>query len=168
VPIRWHARPRSVREQAAEPAAEKIPAQRVDFRDPGRGLMLTREIHHGPCEERLQNLETGSCHAMVTDPPAGINFLGIGWDTDRGGRDKWIAWAAGIFVQCKRVLVPGANVIVWAFPDLRFEIEQGRAIKIYVPLSWIRDHREERQAGDPAVDHAGPQGVIGRSLMCGS
>jgi hypothetical protein len=52
----------------------------------------------------------------VTDPPAGIGFMGKEWDKDKGGRDKWIAWLAGILRQCRWLMRPGAYGWVWAIP----------------------------------------------------
>jgi len=54
--------------------------------------------------------------ALVTDPPAGIGLMGRGWDSDRGGRDKWIAWLEGIMRECWRLMRPGAHGLVWALP----------------------------------------------------
>lgn len=54
--------------------------------------------------------------ALVTDPPAGIGFMGKDWDGDKGGRDQWIAWAAEVFRECLRVMKPGAHGLVWALP----------------------------------------------------
>jgi site-specific DNA-methyltransferase (adenine-specific) len=53
---------------------------------------------------------------MVTDPPAGIGFMGLAFDSARGGRDKWIAWLSSILKECYRVLKPGAHILVWALP----------------------------------------------------
>ena len=40
----------------------------------------------------LRELSDCSVDAIVTDPPAGIGFMGKEWDKDKGGRDKWIDW----------------------------------------------------------------------------
>lgn len=64
----------------------------------------------------LPTLPTASVDALVTDPPAGIGFMGKEWDGSKGGRDKWIAWLAGILRECCRVLKPGAYGWVWAIP----------------------------------------------------
>jgi site-specific DNA-methyltransferase (adenine-specific) len=53
---------------------------------------------------------------MVTDPPAGISFMGKAWDGSKGGRDQWIAWLSGIMRKARRVLKPGAHCLVWAIP----------------------------------------------------
>lgn len=57
-----------------------------------------------------------SVHAVVTDPPAGISFMGKEWDSDKGGRDEWIKWLTGVMRECFRVLKPGGHALVWALP----------------------------------------------------
>ena len=42
--------------------------------------------------------------------------MGRGWDTDKGGRDHWIAWMQEVATECKRVLKPGGHAFVWAIP----------------------------------------------------
>lgn len=70
----------------------------------------------GKCEDVLKELADDSIEAMVTDPPGAIGFMGKKWDSDRGGRDNWITYMAGIFKECLRVLKPGAHGLVWALP----------------------------------------------------
>lgn len=38
------------------------------------------------------------------------------FDSDKGGRDNWIAWLSSIMNECYRVLKPGAHILVWAIP----------------------------------------------------
>ena len=52
-------------------------------------------IEEGDSAQVLKVLPTASIDALVTDPPAGISFMGANWDGSKGGRDKWIAWFAG-------------------------------------------------------------------------
>jgi len=73
-------------------------------------------IMEGDAAEKLRELEDASIDAMVTDPPAGINFMGKTWDHDHGGRDGWVEAFAAIFRECLRVLKPGAHALVWALP----------------------------------------------------
>lgn len=61
-------------------------------------------------------MEANSVDSLVTDPPAGISFMGKDWDDDKGGREQWIAWAAEVFRECLRVMKPGAHGLVWALP----------------------------------------------------
>lgn len=71
---------------------------------------------NGDCLDVLKTLETQSIDALVTDPPAGISFMGKAWDSDKGGRDAWIEWMMGIMQECARVMKPGAHGLVWALP----------------------------------------------------
>ena len=38
------------------------------------------------------------------------------WDTNKGGRDQWVAWLAEIFTEARRVLKPGGHALVWSLP----------------------------------------------------
>lgn len=73
-------------------------------------------IKLGDCLEVLRTLEANSLDSLVTDPPAGISFMGKAWDDDKGGRDHWIAWLTEVMRECYRVLKPGAHGVVWALP----------------------------------------------------
>jgi len=77
---------------------------------------MTHKIKTGDCLDLLRELESNSIHAIVTDPPAGIGFMGKDWDKDKGGRDNWIAWMTSVAVECLRVLKPGGHALVWALP----------------------------------------------------
>lgn len=61
-------------------------------------------------------LAPNSVDAIVTDPPAGVGFMGSGWDGSKGGRDKWIAWLAGLLAPSVRALKPGGYGLFWALP----------------------------------------------------
>ncbi len=74
------------------------------------------KIIHGDSAWDLQELDDNTIDALVTDPPAGISFMGEDWDGDKGGRKQWIEWMTGIMSQCHRVMKPGAHGLVWALP----------------------------------------------------
>lgn len=57
-----------------------------------------------------------SVDALVTDPPAGISFMGKDWDGDKGGRSGWVRWMTEVMGEAKRVMKPGAHGLVWAIP----------------------------------------------------
>ena len=73
-------------------------------------------LHHGDCLDVLRTLPDASVDSVVTDPPAGIAFMGKAWDEDKGGRRQWIAWMAEVMAECLRVLKPGGHALVWALP----------------------------------------------------
>lgn len=77
---------------------------------------MTWSIIESDALTALRAMPDASFDSVVTDPPAGIKFMGAEWDGDKGGRDKWIAWLAEIFVEIRRVVKPGAHAIVWALP----------------------------------------------------
>jgi site-specific DNA-methyltransferase (adenine-specific) len=74
------------------------------------------ELLHGDCRELLSKLDDNSIDALIADSPSGASILGITWDSDRGGRDQWIGWLTEILVECRRVLKPGAHVLLWSLP----------------------------------------------------
>jgi DNA modification methylase len=64
----------------------------------------------------MKTMRENSIDSIVTDPPAGIAFMGKDWDKDKGGRDKWIEWMTGVASECLRVLKPGGHALVWSIP----------------------------------------------------
>lgn len=74
------------------------------------------DLHHGDCLAVLKTLKANSLDSLVTDPPAGIGFMGKDWDHHKGGRDEWVSWLTDVMKQCLRVLKPGAHGLVWAIP----------------------------------------------------
>lgn len=73
-------------------------------------------IHCGDSLIILKTLPNNSVDSLITDPPAGISFMGKGWDDDKGGRDTWIEWMSEVMRECMRVMKPGAHGLVWALP----------------------------------------------------
>ena len=73
-------------------------------------------IYNDDCIEFLKMQQENKFDSLITDPPAGISFMSKKWDDDKGGRDQWIEWMAGVMQECLRVLKPGAHGLVWAIP----------------------------------------------------
>lgn len=70
----------------------------------------------GDCLDLLRRLPSASVDALISDPPAGIAFMGQSWDGGKGGPAEWIAWLAERMREALRVLKPGAHGLVWALP----------------------------------------------------
>lgn len=73
-------------------------------------------LHQGDCLEVLRSLPAESVDSVVTDPPAGISFMGKDWDSAKGGRAQWVSWMTDVMRECLRVLKPGGHALVWAIP----------------------------------------------------
>lgn len=73
-------------------------------------------VVEGDCLATMRGMPDACVDAVVTDPPAGIGFMGKAWDRDLGGRTEWVAWLAEIMREVLRVLKPGGHAVVWALP----------------------------------------------------
>ncbi len=73
-------------------------------------------LHNDDCINVLSALPENSIDAMVTDPPAGISFMGKHWDDDKGGRKQWIAWMTEVMQAAYATMKPGAHGLIWALP----------------------------------------------------
>jgi site-specific DNA-methyltransferase (adenine-specific) len=71
-------------------------------------------VHHGDNADVLPTIADESIDAIVTDPPAGIAFMGKAWD--RATRQTFVVTMTATFTECLRVMKPGAHALVWAFP----------------------------------------------------
>ena len=74
------------------------------------------ELLQGDSMQVLPYLPAESIDALVTDPPAGIGFMGKEWDSSKGGRARWVMWLGSVMLQAFRVMKPGAHGLVWALP----------------------------------------------------
>jgi site-specific DNA-methyltransferase (adenine-specific) len=73
---------------------------------------MTDRIVHGNALEELAGLDEGSAHAVVTDPPYGLAFMGRDWD-DFEPREyqQWCEeWAS----EAKSVLNPGGHLLAFS------------------------------------------------------
>lgn len=70
----------------------------------------------GDAIEQLKKFPSNYFDSIVTDPPAGISFMGKTWDDDKGGRDQWIKWLSEVMREGLRVLKPGGHALVWSLP----------------------------------------------------
>ena len=100
------------------------------------------ELYHGDCLDVMAELPEHSVDTIITDPPAGIAFMGKRWDNLSGheprterGRVVWRAfkplvdaemlapWEAGFLLfgvdwatAALRLLKPGGMALVWSLP----------------------------------------------------
>jgi hypothetical protein len=77
---------------------------------------MSYRLIHSDCLEAMRAMDANSVDAVITDPPAGISFMSAKWDSDKGGRDAWIAWMTEVFKEVCRVMKPGSHALVWALP----------------------------------------------------
>lgn len=74
------------------------------------------KLFPGDCLETLRRAPDARFDALITDPPAGIGYMGAGWDSDRGGRLQWVEWLTTVMRECNRTMKPGSHGLVWAIP----------------------------------------------------
>lgn len=74
------------------------------------------KLYNADCLEILRGMESNTVDAIITDPPAGINFMNKEFDSLRGGSENWINWLSEIMVECLRVIKPGGHMLCWALP----------------------------------------------------
>lgn len=78
--------------------------------------MPNHQLLLGDCLSVLKTIPDNSVDSLITDPPAGISFMGKEWDSAKGGRKEWVEWMASVMRECLRVMKPGAHGLVWAIP----------------------------------------------------
>ena len=74
------------------------------------------DIRTGDCLTTLDDVPDHSVDSLVADPPAGIAFMGRGWDGNHGHRDRWIAFWCARFELARQKVKPGAHAMIWALP----------------------------------------------------
>ena len=79
----------------------------------GRALWC---VHEGDAAVGAMLLPPGSIGAVVTDPPAGIGFMGKAWDGSKGGRIRWVAWLSTVLYLARRATRDGGRSLVWSLP----------------------------------------------------
>lgn len=78
--------------------------------------MNINTIYCGDANNIMRGMPDNFFDSIVTDPPAGISFMGKDWDNNKGGRDHWIEWMSEVAKECLRVLKPGGHALVWSLP----------------------------------------------------
>lgn len=92
------------------------------MRDIGAVLRKERSLAvlAGDCRDVIPRIPSLCVDAVVTDPPAGISFMGAGrWDNfgDRqSARERFVHFIYDVMVEVHRVMKPGGYAAVWALP----------------------------------------------------
>jgi DNA modification methylase len=68
---------------------------------------MTAVVHIGDCREILATLPDASVHAICTDPPYELGFMGKAWD------GTGIAYDVNVWRECLRVLKPGGHLLAF-------------------------------------------------------
>lgn len=89
-------------------------------------------VIHADCREAMRAMEPNSVHAIVTDPPYGLDFMGEKWDHGVPGVDFW--------QESLRVTKPGAFLLACGgtrtFHRLASAIEDG-GWEVRDAISWL-------------------------------
>ena len=74
--------------------------------------MNTNIIHTGDCFDVLTELPDESVHAVVSDPPYGLAFMGRDWDDFEP--KEYQEWCEKWARECLRVLKPGGHMLAFS------------------------------------------------------
>ena len=72
----------------------------------------TNVVHAGDCFDVLQTLADESVHAVVSDPPYGLAFMGRDWDDFEP--KEYQEWCERWARECLRVLKPGGHMLAFS------------------------------------------------------
>lgn len=73
-------------------------------------------VVEGDALDVVRALPVACVDAVVTDPPAGVAFMGAEWDRDKGGRAQWVAWLAEVLGRARAATRDGGRALVWSLP----------------------------------------------------
>lgn len=133
-------------------------------------------VLHGECVDRMKELADASVHAVVCDPPYGIEFLGRGWDTFRA-EDKDLPPNAAFQKWCEqwaretlRVLTPGGHLLSFGGTRTYHRLAAGvedAGFEVRDSLHWIYGGAmpHARRADDLIDRHLGvAREVVGKAV----
>ena len=99
--------------------------------------MNTNTIHSGDAFDVLPELPDESIHAVVTDPPYGLAFMGRDWDDFEP--KEYQEWSERWARECKRVLKPGGHLLAFSGNRTHHRLFTGvedAGFKIRDTLTW--------------------------------
>lgn len=110
------------------------------------------QLWHGDCLDVLRDLPDASVHAVVTDPPYGLEFMGKEWDrfgdgtasshatAGVSGSAAFQAWCEQWAAECLRVLKPGGYLLAFGgtrtWHRLASAVEDA-GFKIRDSIAWL-------------------------------
>jgi len=132
-------------------------------------VRLLGRVHRADAFEFLPRLPEESVHAIVTDPPFGIGFLGNLWDEFPDGPVGYQGWAKVWARACLRVLVPGGHLVAFGGNRTMHRMTAGledAGFEIRGLLGWIHAQGLPKQRGQlrPALEPI----VLARKPFTGS
>ena len=72
-------------------------------------IRISQEIIQGDCLDIMRTMADNSVDFIITGSPYGISFMNKEFDSDKGGRDKWVKWLSDIMKQVFRVMKNGKH-----------------------------------------------------------
>lgn len=95
-------------------------------------------LYNDDCLDKLKELETNSVHAVVTDSPYGIAFMGEEWDSmdNKQYQEFCEEWAT----ECKRVLIEGGYLLAFSSNRTHHRLFAGvedAGFNIKDTLTWL-------------------------------
>lgn len=118
---------------------------------------LLRRVHHADAFAFLPRLPESSVHAVVTDPPFGLGFLGQLWDEFPDGPTGYQAWVTAWARLCLRVLLPGGHLVAFGGNRTVHRLAAGledAGFEVRGLLGWIHAQGIPKQRGQlrPALE----------------
>jgi len=118
---------------------------------------LLGKVHRADAFQFLPRLPAASVHAVVTDPPFGIGFLGELWDEFPDGPVGYQRWAAAWGRACLRVLLPGGHLVAFGGNRTMHRLAAGledAGFEVRGLLGWIHAQGLPKQRGQlrPALE----------------
>lgn len=99
---------------------------------------MSYSIHHGDAMDVLDSLDNKSVHAVVTDPPYGIAFMGEEWDNF--APHEYQTWCEEWARKVKRVLKPGGHLVAFSGDQTHHRLFSGvqdAGLEIRHTLIWL-------------------------------
>jgi len=93
----------------------------------------------GDCRDVMQEMDTSSVDAIVTDPPYG-RFKSDAWDRQWSTDAQYLDWLDGLCSEWFRLLKPNGSLYVFASPRMsaRVEVKIGERFNVLNRVTWAK------------------------------